>query len=328
MPPRLAPIVQIKQTNQDSMYFVRPSEGPKSVLVTPPLNGSNYLAWSRSMTRALGAKNKLCFIDRSLPVPYMLDLNINTWERCNHLLHSWIINSVSEPITQTLVFHEYVFYVWEDLNERFSKADRIRIGAICSSIHSLKQGSKSVIECFTELKSLWEELNSHRPIPMCSCIPQSRCKVMRAARNQHVKNQVIQFLQGLNDKFLVVKTQVLLMDPLPSLNKVYSLVVQEESNYLVISSSSPVQDDSNTLINDFESRKPFGHGNNSSFNKNSSRFSTFCNRTNHNVEFCYQKHGHPSFNKKSSYVNASHGENSEVAQGANAVVPLSGLNQE
>jgi len=172
MPPRQIPQAQIQQAIQDSVYFVHPNEGPNSVLDTPPLNGSIYLAWSRSMRRALGGKNKLFFIDGSLLVPDMLDLNRSAWERCNHLIHSWIINSVSEPIAQTLVFHEYVFDVWEDLKERFSKDDRIRIASICSSIHSLKQGSKFVLECFTKLKSLWEEFNSHRPIPTCSCIPQ------------------------------------------------------------------------------------------------------------------------------------------------------------
>ena len=63
------------------------------------------------MRRTLGAKNNLPFIDGSLPVPVLLDLNRSSWERCNHLLHSWIINSVSEPIAQNLVFHEYVFDV-------------------------------------------------------------------------------------------------------------------------------------------------------------------------------------------------------------------------
>ncbi|MCI81377.1 hypothetical protein A2U01_0102650, partial [Trifolium medium] len=72
------------------------------VTVTPSLNGSNYLAWSRSMRRALGAKNKLAFIDGSMPVPDFDDLNRRAWERCNHLIHSWIINSVSDPIAQTL----------------------------------------------------------------------------------------------------------------------------------------------------------------------------------------------------------------------------------
>ncbi|MCI60764.1 hypothetical protein A2U01_0082020, partial [Trifolium medium] len=44
-----------------------------------------------------------------------------------------------------------------------------------SSINNLKQGTKSVLDYFTELKSLWEELNSHRPLPSCTCVHQCRC---------------------------------------------------------------------------------------------------------------------------------------------------------
>jgi len=118
------------------------------------------------------------------------------------------------------------------------------------------------------------------------------------------------------------------MDPLPPLNKVYSLVVQEESNNFILSPSPPVQDDSSVLINASDSRKSIGHSKNSSSNKQSSRFCTFCNRKNYTVEFCYQKHGHPSFNKQSSSVNASLGEGSEVAYGGIVVVPPFGSNQE
>ena len=37
----------------------------------------------------------------------------------------------------------------------------------------------------------------------------------------------MKFLMGLNDSFSQVRTQALLMDPLPSLNKVYALLIQE-----------------------------------------------------------------------------------------------------
>jgi cytochrome b subunit of formate dehydrogenase len=47
------------------------------------------------MIRAFGAKNKLKFVDGSMDVPDEDDLNRSAWERCNHLVQSWIINSVS-----------------------------------------------------------------------------------------------------------------------------------------------------------------------------------------------------------------------------------------
>jgi len=57
------------QPDTESVFYVHPSEGPNSVLVTPLLDGTNYLAWSRSMIRAFGAKNKLKFVNGSMEVP-------------------------------------------------------------------------------------------------------------------------------------------------------------------------------------------------------------------------------------------------------------------
>jgi len=54
--------------------------------------------------------------------------------------------------------------------------------------------------------------------------------------------------------FFVVKTQVFLMDPLSSIYKVHSLVIQEESNNSA--SFVPHTDDNNFLINVFGTRKP------------------------------------------------------------------------
>jgi len=80
----------VRQTQPDieSVLYVHPSEGPNSVLVTPLLDGSNYLAWNRSMIRALGTKNKLKFVDGSMEIPVDDDLNRSAWERCNHLIQS------------------------------------------------------------------------------------------------------------------------------------------------------------------------------------------------------------------------------------------------
>ena len=323
---------QNTQENTDSVFYVHPSEGPNSVIVTPLLTGSNYLAWSRFMQCALGAKNKLVFINGSVHIPDLDDLNRDAWERCNHLIHSWLINSVSPQIAQTLVFHEHAIDVWEELKERFAKVDRIRIASLRSSINNLKQGSKSILEYFTEMKTLWEELNSNRPMPNCTCHVPCRCEAMRSARLHRMEDQVIQFLTGLNDNFNVIKSQVLLLDPLPSINKVYSLVVQEESNNCTISLPS-VSEDSNILVNASDSKKQYGYGKTLDGSKNNSRFCTFCKRTNYTVEFCYQKHGYPNSYKSNSSANATNAALASVAdiQPVNSAIdnpPFTGLTQE
>lgn len=48
-----------RQTQPDTEYvfYVHPSKEPNYVPVTPLLDGSNYLAWIRSMICAFSAKN-------------------------------------------------------------------------------------------------------------------------------------------------------------------------------------------------------------------------------------------------------------------------------
>lgn len=176
------------------------------------------------------------------------------------------------------------------------------------------------------MKSLWEELNSLHPMPMCTRPHPCRCESMRSARNFCLEDQVIQFLIGLNDNFGVVKTQVLLLDPLLSINKVYSLVVQEESNNHGVHASSSIED-SNILVNAFEDRKPnFGRRktNSGSFPpKNNSKYCTFRHKTNHIVAFCYQKNGFPNANKGTPSTNVvnSYGvpDSQGVVEGSSAI---------
>lgn len=67
MPLRIAPPGQ--QADIDSHYYIHHSEGPNPICISPKLNGSNYLAWNKSMMRALGAKNKLQFVDGTIDIP-------------------------------------------------------------------------------------------------------------------------------------------------------------------------------------------------------------------------------------------------------------------
>jgi len=172
------------------------------------------------------------------------------------------------------------------------------------------------------MKSLWEELSSHRPIPNCACVHPCRFAASKIAKIHRNEDQIMQFLTGLNDQFLVVRTQVVLLDPLPSLNKVYSLVVQEESNNASLTQLS-VFEDSSIQVNATDTRKSQGRGKSFSQHK-PTRFCTFCNRTNHTVDFCYMKHGYPNVSQEDSET----GANSSSGLGASTSSPSVGFSQE
>ncbi|MCI67912.1 retrovirus-related Pol polyprotein from transposon TNT 1-94, partial [Trifolium medium] len=69
------------------------------------------------------------------------------------------------------------------------------------------------------------------PIPTCTCRIKCSCEAMRVARSNHNMLHVMRFLTGLNDSFGIVKSQILILDPLPPMNKIFSMVLQHERQY-------------------------------------------------------------------------------------------------
>lgn len=69
------------------------------------------------------------------------------------------------------------------------------------------------------------------PLPTCTC-DGCTCNLVAAVRKSHESNQVICFLRGLNKAFSTVKSQIMVIEPVPKMNKVFSLVLQFENQFL------------------------------------------------------------------------------------------------
>src|ERR1044072_9429932 len=87
------------------------------------------------------------------------------------------------------------------------------------------------MEYFTELKVLWEELENYRPLHSCICPVKCSCLAAGSIREHRNQDYVMRFLTGLNEQFGAVKSQILLMEPLPSINRVSSMILQQERNF-------------------------------------------------------------------------------------------------
>lgn len=79
---------------------------------------------------------------------------------------------------------------------------------------------------YTKFKALVDELPSYQTIPLykCPCTYESQ----RIASDLNDYDQVMRFLMGLNDSYSAIRGPVLLYEPLVDINKVLSLILQEE----------------------------------------------------------------------------------------------------
>jgi hypothetical protein len=105
----MASVVPSSSFNEDpsSPYHLYNRDSPRSILVSLPLDGENYQTWSRSMVMSITAKNKLGFLDGSLNKP--LDdsgFESRAWVRCNTMVLSWILISVSKEIASNVIYIE------------------------------------------------------------------------------------------------------------------------------------------------------------------------------------------------------------------------------
>ena len=265
-----------------SPFFLHSSDHPGLILVSQPLVGENYGSWSRALKIALSVKNKTGFIDGSLQAP---DAEANPqqhqqWLRNNNIVISWILNSVSKDITPTIIGYYTAAEIWKDLKDRFQQQNGPRLYQIKKDLMNLQQGNLSVSNYFTKLKALWDEMQDYRPTTQCNC------GGLRSMLDHFQSEQVMQFLMGLNDQFAQTRAQILLMEPIPPINKVFSLVIQEERQRSIGSASENLADAQLAFAAKATSQKGKGQ-------KKDRPVCAHCGITGHTIDKCFKIHGYP-----------------------------------
>ena len=211
-----------------SPFFLHHGESPGAILVTQPLTEDNYPNWARAMRMALDAKSKLGFVDGSITASMAITpLEKIAWSKNNSMISSWILNSVSPHIFGSVIYRNTVMEVWNSLKNHFLQANGPRISQLQKQISKIMQGDATVTTFFTNLLASWDQLLNLKPLPCCSC-GKCVCGVNEKITLFHHQDSLMQFLNGLNEVYSQVRTQILMMEPSPSIDKAFSLVIQEE----------------------------------------------------------------------------------------------------
>ncbi|KAL0355447.1 UNVERIFIED_CONTAM: hypothetical protein Sradi_3991600 [Sesamum radiatum] len=94
-------------------------------------------------------------------------------------------------------------------------------------LSSISQGNLSVTAYYTKLKQYWDELVCLKPPAMCSC-GRCICDSNKAKTEEIEENQLMQFLMGLSEPYDSIRSQILVLNSFPSVNKAYSMVLRVE----------------------------------------------------------------------------------------------------
>ncbi|CAA7015065.1 unnamed protein product [Microthlaspi erraticum] len=269
-----------------SPYHLTSGDNPGISLISEVLDGTNFDNWRIAMTISLDAKNKISFVDGSIPRPTELHRSFRIWSRCNSMVKSWLLNSVSKQIYMSILRFNDASEIWNDLMTRFHITNLPRSYHLSQQIWTLQQGSHDLATYYTKLKTLWDELDGAECIETChSC---DCCKAMNK-KADHAK--VIKFLAGLNDSYAVIRSQIIMKKHVPELSEIYKLLDQDHSQRTI----NPVHNAGAFQVAVSDSAQPSINAAASTYGKpNSNRpLCSHCGYSGHTIETCYLIHGYP-----------------------------------
>ncbi|KAF5783598.1 putative RNA-directed DNA polymerase [Helianthus annuus] len=275
------------------------------------------------MRLALEAKNKYGFIDGKCIKPKDDQVLANQWDRCNSVVITWLLNSISEELFLGQVFSKLASEVWTDLKESFDKVDGSVVYDLYKRINGISQNGSTVAEYYNRLTTMWKQFDAMVQLPTCSC---------QAAKNYNDFSTLIklmQFLMGLDDVYQPVRTNLLTREPFPSVKVAFSIVSREESHRLSSNGSKGQNVSFVTKSNQsFDSRKKNTRGPNPNLK------CSHCNMLGHTVDRCYEVIGYPpGFRKRpggqsyrSNVSNNNNKSNSTVGSSNSVVLVVNRLN--
>lgn len=95
---------------------------PDHTLSTYPLQGDNYNHWKRACEVSFTTSNKLSIMDGTYAEPAAESSLLPHWKRCNSMVISWILHSVSKEISESILYCSTAKDMWNELAMRLGQS--------------------------------------------------------------------------------------------------------------------------------------------------------------------------------------------------------------
>ncbi|CAL1395300.1 unnamed protein product [Linum trigynum] len=223
-------------------YYINPNE---SLVIPLKLTPKNYHSWCRTVRLPLRSRNKLGFINGTLPPPSPTNPAFDASDQSNTAILFALMSSLDPTLIDNVNTIEMAQGLRDDLKERFGQDDFVRITELQTKFYSLNQGSLSVSDSYTKLKMFWDYLSQYEVYPAYACNP---CATYVKFQQVCSNSFVLKFIQGLGENFEGVKTNLLMMKPLPDSRAAFAFALQRErQNASMVSNLLPVGGDSSLM---------------------------------------------------------------------------------
>ncbi|XP_074374775.1 uncharacterized protein LOC141715196 [Apium graveolens] len=192
--------------------------------------------------------------------------------------------------------------------------DSYRAWSRCNSMQEISDSSQDnlpIAEYYTQLKKTWDEIDNLSPLPVCECA-NCTCTLSAKFLKMQQDQRLMFFLMKLNNNYSNVRSNILMMDTLPSLPQAYRMLLQEQRhreisrivpNIVESTAFAAEKRTYNNRFGGFNSNNKTGYVlpqkvDGSQFVGNrkgpsSKYFCDHCKMGGHTIDRCYKIHGYP-----------------------------------
>ncbi|XP_071699867.1 uncharacterized protein [Rutidosis leptorrhynchoides] len=214
------------------------------------------------------------------------------WDRCNSVVLSWILGSMTEELYFGQIFSTYASVVCKELQETYDKVDASIVFNLHLKITTIKQNGTSISEYYHTLNSLWKQYDAMVKLPECTCAGANDFK-------EHNKmSKLMKFLMGLDDVYMSVRSNILSKDPVHDVKSAYGIISREVSHRGVNIKDNKVSayvahTPKGNSANNTKFSSNNRSGNNWNRGPNLSLKCSRCNKLGHTIDRCFELIGYP-----------------------------------
>ena len=173
----------------------------------------------------LDAKNKICFVDGSLPKPEHGATHEKTWKRCDNIVIGWIISSLKRHIEKSIIYLKTTSCIWKYLKGRFGPPSSSYMYRLQEKLFNTTYDlGMTIAEYFTKVKSLRDEIDDLRPLLLFNC--HHTTNFVKIQQDQ----RLMTFLMKLEPNYNQVRINLLIRKDMLDVSEVYRMFLQEKSH--------------------------------------------------------------------------------------------------
>nr|GMD69793.1 Retrovirus-related Pol polyprotein from transposon RE1 [Ipomoea batatas] len=214
--------------------------------------------------------------------PAETDATYRQWKSENHMVMSWLINSMLPGIGENFLLYHTAKEIWDGARDTYSSSENTsELFEIETKLFELKQGDSDVTQYYNTITRYWQHLDMFE-VYSWTCPADSTLY-----KNIVEQKRTFRFLLGLNKDLDQVRGRIMSIRPFPPIRKVFSEVRREESRQKLMMADTTSHSEISAMLTHTSSHD-------SRPRKGGRPWCEHCKKAGHFRETCWKIHGKPA----------------------------------